>query len=807
MATREEVRLQEELNDALKISSSLSADIAKQAREMGVQRTASARQMAKELGDMQSMDDIQKQIEKNEQKISQLASITSGRRAQAAQKQKEFLEIANDSLKVEASRVALIEKVNNAANDLANDLSSAFDGLLGPLNDLPVIGGVLSSIGNIGSKAIGEKLTNAASQFTVTFANGLRAGSSAISSLGQASTAAASALGGALLGPLAILAGIVALVALGAKRIMDIENGAKAFREETGLLNSQTQQTFSNIRSVSKEMAGLGVSTEDVSKAAAEFTNTFGGLEQPAKSTLESMMVMNKNFGVSISDAAELNKLFQNMGGLTEAQAQSLSMSVVEMSKMAGVAPSKVIADLAKNSEVAYKYFRSSPQELAKAAVSLAAMGSSLESASKTAETLLDFENSIGSEMEANAMLGAAINLDRARAAAFAGDLYGQEKAIMEQMAQIGDISKMDVFAKEALSKATGKEISELENLQRIQQKFPNLDETRLAAAHALIDAGKDINKITDEDLAKQVERMAKDKEMQSRLDNLTNNLSQFGTQIMDSLMPVAEIVMGLLVGAIKPMLAIVSSIFSRISAALKPLTDMLGEGTGLYEVFEKIGSVVGFIASLFAGPLVYAINIVVGVLGGVFDIIGGIVKIFKGDFLEGIGQIGDGILGIIFRPIQAFFATIMDYAAGFFTIFSSLGAWITENIINPVTNFFGGIGNVFQSLGSMLGGGDEAEAKPTESVNDGVMQNGNVISTSPEDFLIATKNPAGLAEAAGGGSGMTSEAINTLIAEIKGLRADLASGKIGINMDGKKVTSGISKVVTNTSSNSYAIR
>jgi hypothetical protein len=46
---------------------------------------------------------------------------------------------------------------------------------------------------------------------------------------------------------------------------------------------------------------------------------------------------------------------------------------------------------------------------------------------------------------------------------------------------------------------------------------------------------------------------------------------------------------------------------------------------------------------------------------------------------------------------------------------------------------------------------------------------------------------------------------MDELIAEIKGLRADLSSGKIGVNMDGQKVTSKITSVVDKGSRNSYA--
>jgi hypothetical protein len=58
-------------------------------------------------------------------------------------------------------------------------------------------------------------------------------------------------------------------------------------------------------------------------------------------------------------------------------------------------------------------------------------------------------------------------------------------------------------------------------------------------------------------------------------------------------------------------------------------------------------------------------------------------------------------------------------------------------------------------------------------------------------------------------GNALTPDALkfDELIAEIKGLRADLTGGKVGVNMDGKKVTAGVSKVVTQTTGNAYALR
>jgi hypothetical protein len=72
-------------------------------------------------------------------------------------------------------------------------------------------------------------------------------------------------------------------------------------------------------------------------------------------------------------------------------------------------------------------------------------------------------------------------------------------------------------------------------------------------------------------------------------------------------------------------------------------------------------------------------------------------------------------------------------------------------------------------------------------------MQNGQVISTDPADFLIASKNPSALAGQIGGGDGGgTAALVSSLIAEMQGMRADLAAGKIAVNIDGQRMNAKI---------------
>jgi hypothetical protein len=795
------IDLEERYQDALKVTSSMIGGLQKTVEdytdahvnnnETAKRYQAIAKGIASSLTDTKSIQTAISEIETTRRQLQMDMSEVSQEFYNGLM---ETLDSQEKILKVQEKQLQVTGMLDSAQKALTDSTTDFLDGIKTSLDEIPFLGKALGGLASGPINNLKSKITDAGKTFVSDFSMRLGEGQSMMQALGGAGKGAMSSLAAAI-NPVTIgLVAVAAALALGFMRFKQIDDAAKSFRESTGLLNSQTQQMVGNIQSISTQYAGLGASADDVAQSAGEFVNAFDGLEQPAKSTLESMVVLNKNFGVGASEAAKVNKVMQNMGGLTETQAQYLTNSVAEMSKLAGVAPQKVMKDIADNSGDALKYFRGQPALLAKSAVSLAAMGSSLESAAKSSEALLDFESSIANELEASALLGADINFEKARAAAFAGDQYGQEKAIMEQMMQLGDISKMDVYSKEALAKATGKSVEELINMQRIQEKFPNLDETRLAAAHALMDAGKEIKDINEQDLATQTAKMAKDKEMQGRLENMTNEIMAFGTEIMDFLMPVAEIVMGLLVGFFKPMMAIVSNIFEHIKQAFAPIADMLGPSTSLFSIFEEIGKVIGFIVGLVQYPLVFATEMIIGYWGSVIDIISGIVKIFKGDFMGGLAQIGDGIIGLIFTPFIAGFNTVMDYLEGFFTIFESLGAWMHEYLIDPLSNFFGGVGNVLSSVASFFGGGAATPAaESTESVDDGVMQNGNVISTDPADFLIASKNPSALAGQIGGGDGGgTAALVSSLIAEMQGMRADLAAGKIAVNIDGQKMNAKI---------------
>lgn len=740
-------------------------------------------------------------------------------------------------LNAEKRRQEILDKVKNKVDDVTSKFTHGIDTVKSKIEDIPLLGKYFSKL--IPFDKINGGITRMGNAFTGGFKGAflktMKQGGSAsqamlagfrggISGIGTA----ISRLGPMLMGPQAIIAAIVAILALGVLRMHQIEKAAAQFREETGLLNSQTKDIERQISSVQAEYAQIGVHAEDVAKYAAAFNNQFEGTQRASTAVLGSMAVLEKNFGVAVEQQVKLNQLFQSSAGLNQDQAQYMIAQVTSAAKLANVAPNKVIKDMAENSEAMYNYFHGSVDEMSKAAITAAKMGTSITAMSKTADTLLQFETSLSDELQANAMLGGKFNLSLARQKAAVGDLPGMYEEVLNAVERTKDISQMTKFEQDAIVRATGMQISEIANGIAVRKKFSNASKEELAAGLELLKTGKSINDINEEDLKLKVKEQKAQKEMQGQLEAMKHMLHGFGSIILDAFLPIGQVfiqvlkpIIAALGSFIKGFVTPIANVFKRISEKIDDMTKNLG---GAEKIGKVLGKVFEFMGTILAGPITFAFEFIVGAVESIIDIVNGIIKLFKGDFAGGIKDIAIGLIGWFARiPIalyRAFIDMFPKVGQAIKDWWDGVVGWMSSKVTaiwDGVTGFFGGplnfIGDAVDTVSGFFGGGGD-------SVDDGVIQNGKVISTNPADTLIAAKNPTDIlgkvfdstsmgmiANGIGnlmGGRGGGSVDIAPLIAEIQGLRADLNAGKIAVNMDGRKVTSVVSKVAGQASANSY---
>ena len=865
--------IEQEYQDVLKVSTSLVGALNKMIDDTAASQgkaTDAAKKYNENLKSIISAaaeeEDIKTALVNLDRERTSLSNRYFGANKRLLPQKQAELDVAMQAFKTEQSRLELIGMVDNAANQLKSSAEGALDGITDGLKDIPVLGGLLSSIAQGPVDSLKSSVGLAAKTFVSDFGGALKGGATGMEALKLA--------GGNAMRSIAILANpvTIAIVAIGAAlaigiaRFKAIDEAAKKFREETGLLASQTQQTQRNIQYISRDMARLGVSAEDVGSAAASFTEEFEGLEQPSRGVLESMVVLNKNFGISNSEGARLNKTFQNMAGISAEQAQILVGQTAQMAKMAGVAPSKVLKDMSESSESAYKYFSGSPEKLMKAAVQAAKLGTSIQQTADVADSLLDFESSITNELEASALLGQSLDLSQARYLASVKDSVGAQQAVLDEVAKLGDLNQMSIWQQEALAKATGMSIDDMTTQLNIRKRFSEADKEELAAAQALVSAGKDINSLTEADLRMQASKMATQQEMQSNFDEIGNQVSGLATGFSDMFAPLGEFFAGTLLDNIKQVGLVLMPIMNGIGSVFGIVFDILGGifdvinmiltpifmiggaiingfmkpiarvREGLAPIFDKLGEIKDAVVSAFEpimpvfewlGEAIFAImNPIFYIFSWVFDAIGALIDVFG--FLFGIiGEIGSFIWKYIGEPISTIVGFFSDMISNIVGIFTSIGEKIQSFFMGLLPGWAQDLlsGETESDTASVQ---EQAAVEVAGSINDGIVQDGKIITTNPEDTIMATQEspmdmlgnmlkytPLGLLGQAAGGIGeMASNALSgimggggdaELIAEIRGLRADLASGKIAVNMDGKKVTSSVSKVVDRSSTNSYS--
>jgi len=391
---------------------------------------------------------------------------------------------------------------------------------------------------------------------------------------------------------------------------------------------------------------------------------------------------------------------------------------------------------------------------------------------------------------------------------------------------KLGDLTKLNSFEQEKLAEASNMTMESLVTQQRIRERFGVLDKEQLAAAQALADAGKDISQLSEADLKAQTDKLAKQQEMQSVTDALKNEVSSLGTGFMDMMAPLGSTIMNNLLDQMKNMgvivrpimkffgalmsiifgvlgamndvfQAVVGPIFAiggaildmivapiqRVVERLQPLFDKFKELKAktmeavepIMEIFRALGDL--FVAQVDAGPMGYFIDFMVWGMGKIFEV---------------IGFIAEG-LAYVLNPVLKF---IMFLTEGI----QSISSIIDEYLIQPLID----AGDLLYDVSfGALGSAAPPTSESGESINDGVVQNGQVVSTHPDDFLIATKKPAGLADSMSGGGGVPMVSMEGVIAELRELKAAFLANK-DVYMDSAKVTSVVRKKTETSTDNKF---
>ena len=292
--------------------------------------------------------------------------------------------------------------------------------------------------------------------------------------------------------------------------------------ETFGSLVNLGDDLTTSIVDASTEVTNLGFGVADVNTVVSSLSSEFGVSLDEAANLSAEILDTAKATGLSVDEATKLTGELRIIAGLSQEQSEALIEGTAQLARQAGVAPQQVLKDIAGSSETIATFTKDSGENLFEAAIQARQLGLSIDSVAKAARSSLDFESSINAELEASALLGTQINLQRARQLALNKDLVGFQNEIKNQLSSIGDFSELNVFQQEALAKSVGMSVNEVAKLVSGTEK--------LSVAGAL-SAG------TFDDLAGQ--------DALSQLSQLTGQFKELTTTFLNSLGPVIMDIVG----------------------------------------------------------------------------------------------------------------------------------------------------------------------------------------------------------------------------------------------------------------------
>lgn len=254
-----------------------------------------------------------------------------------------------------------------------------------------------------------------------------------------------------LLDPLAILGFIL-------KGILAVDKAQTEYTRETG----------HSINTVDTLNTSL-ITTADYIKAATELTRQFGLAADAVftKETLQEATEMVELMGMANEETGKLTRLSKISGTELKANNEKIVAAYSNFTKLnkTGISAKAVFKDVANVSNTIAMSFKGNPAEIAKAVMEAKKLGLSLEQVDKVAESLLNFEDSIAAELEAELLTGKQINLEQARLYSLNNDMVGLTKEIGENQEILESFSSGNRIQQEAIAKTLGMSREEMSKM------------------------------------------------------------------------------------------------------------------------------------------------------------------------------------------------------------------------------------------------------------------------------------------------------------------------------------------------------
>jgi hypothetical protein len=312
-----------------------------------------------------------------------------------------------------------------------------------------------------------------------------------------------------------------------------------------------TYKEASNVRDELNTMANLSmdnaVTTQGLQESMVAVGSALGSNARLNEADLVTMTKLTKQAGYTHEELMGIQKIsLINGKTLEDNTAEILGSAEAYASKNKLVVNEKeVLKEVNKASASLKLSLGGSTKALAEAVVKSKQFGINLDQASQISNALLQFEDSISSELEAELLLGKSLNFEKARALALEGKTADAAAEVLKEVKSSEEFGKLNVIQQEALAKAVGMTKDELAGSLIEREALNNLSEFEgKTAKERYDDAVKQYGvegarkKLGKDALADQFEQQS----LQERFNDTIEKLKEIFVSLVTPLMPVLDL-------------------------------------------------------------------------------------------------------------------------------------------------------------------------------------------------------------------------------------------------------------------------
>ena len=502
--------------------------------------------------------------------------------------EKQFMMMQDASGVLEENNEYLEEQLRLQTN-LAKSQGLITSALNGANNVMKKIG-----LGGLADKLGLEDATKKAQEMTYELTNG---GQKALGAFGKLRVGIA-AIGVALksaLGPMALLGIAVNLFQRfkknaeeAAEAIKVVDQNTKDLGRSLGVSDAIASKVAASARSIGSAM---GVTTTMATQAATQIYSALDGAEQVSQKTLSTFMKLNVFAGMSAESLASMYRFAKLTGESAADVAQNIATTARESirSMKVNVSLKQVMDGVSKTSNIIKINFKGSAEELTKAFVQSKKLGLELQKVDDIANSLLNFEDSIAAEMEAELLTGKNLNLEKAREAALMNDQVGLMEALAEQGVTQEEFANMNRIQQEAIAKSMGMSRESMADMLA-DAKANEATNTELVDTQAQSLAAMQSMASTAERLAALEEAKALSA---AKSGNEMNKLQAAMLKLETAVRPILEAIF-------IPLLEIFTNIVNKVTELIGKIKESNIDFERTFEVVARIAGIIGTIYGTF---------------------------------------------------------------------------------------------------------------------------------------------------------------------------------------------------------------